>query len=149
MRIGILTILFFITSLFLKAQPFSSQQQTVNAAVTKLFDGIAELDFAKMKTSATKDVIILESGAIWTMDSLTSRLEPLKKMSYKRINNLNFIKTEIKGNAAWVYYNNVADMIINGKQRNANWLESAVLVKEGKDWKVKLLHSTTIQQKTK
>ncbi len=70
-------------------------------------------------------------------------------MTFKRTNNLNFIKTEVKGNTAWVYYNNTAEMTINGKQRNANWLESAVLVKKDKDWKVKLLHSTTVQPKAK
>lgn len=144
MRKGLLIILFSIASLTLKAQSFTSQQQQVNSTIAKFFDGIAELDFDKMKGSATNDIIILENGAIWTMDSLTSRLEPLKKMSYKRTNNLTFIKTEIKGNTAWVYYNNIADIIINEKPRNANWLESAVLVKEGEDWKVKLLHSTTI-----
>lgn len=140
---------FCIASLFTSAQQAElTQQKKVNEAVTKLFDGIAELDFTKIQHNATADLIILESGAIWNIDSLATHLEPLKKVSFKRINELDFIKTEVTGNTAWVIYNNVAKMTINGQQRNINWLESAVLVKEGEDWKVKLLHSTTVKAKT-
>ncbi|MCW3080158.1 nuclear transport factor 2 family protein [Segetibacter sp.] len=149
MREVMLIMLLFITSISVKAQNFSVEQKKVNETITALFDGIAELDFLKIKKNATRDLIVLENGAIWNTDTLTSRLEPLKKMSFKRTNTLNFINTEVKGNAAWVYYNNTAEMTINGKQRTAHWLESAVLVKEDKDWKVKLLHSTAVQPKTK
>lgn len=143
-----MVITFFVSSFTLSAQKdMSHEQRRVNETVTKLFDGIAELDFSKIKRNTTEDVIVLESGAIWNMDSLTNRLEPLRKMNFKRTNDLNFIKTEVKGNTAWVIYNNTAKMSIDGKPRNANWLESAVLIKASKDWKIKLLHSTTVQPK--
>jgi len=38
-------------------------------------------------------------------------------------------------------------MLINGIEVHRKWLESAVLVKEGKVWKVNLLHSTTLKTK--
>lgn len=138
-------MLLFITSSYLNAQTQKiDEQKKINEIMTKFFDGIAELDFTKMKQYATKDVIVLESGAVWSMDSLTKFLAPLKSMNFKRTNELRFIQTEVKGNTAWVIYNNTANMTINGQQRNINWLESALLLKEDNVWKIKLLHSTTL-----
>ncbi|GEO07527.1 nuclear transport factor 2 family protein [Segetibacter aerophilus] len=145
MRDKILIMLLMVSSISVNAQTFSVEERKVNEVIIKMFDGIAELDFSKISKNATKDMIVLESGAIWNLDSLTARLAPLKKTDFKRTNKLDFIKTEVKANTAWVYYNNTAEMLINGKPRNANWLESAVLVKEGNDWKIKLLHSTTVK----
>jgi len=69
----------------------------------------------------------------------------LKGASFSRTNHLDFMQTEIKGNTAWSIYYNSADMIIDGLEVHREWLESAVLLKEGKVWKVKLLHSTTLK----
>ena len=90
----------------------------------------------------------MEDGAVWNMDTLTNKLSPLKTISFSRTNHLDFIQTEVKGTTAWVAYNNTADMNVKGQKRNVRWLESAVLVKEGKEWKVQLLHSTTLKPKS-
>jgi hypothetical protein len=36
---------------------------------------------------------------------------------------------------------------MNGQKIEYYWLESAVLIKEGNEWKVKMLHSTRISPK--
>jgi ketosteroid isomerase-like protein len=111
MRKIIFLMLLFITSSYLNAQTQKiDEQKKLNEIMTKFFDGIAELDFTKMKQYATKDVIVLESGAVWSMDSLTKFLAPLKSMNFKRTNELRFIQTEVKGNTAWVIYNNTANI---------------------------------------
>ena len=141
-------LLFIVASFCLKAQTQnSSEQAKVNQAVNKFFDGIAALDTKMMEQYTTKDFILLEDGAVWNMDTLTNKLSPLKTMSFSRTNHLDFIQTEIKGSTAWVAYNNTADMSVSGQTMNVQWLESAVLVKEGKDWKIKMLHSTPLKPK--
>ena len=120
----------------------------VNQTITKFFDAIAALDTKMMKEYTTKDFLLLEDGGVWNMDTLTNKLSPLKTISFSRTNHLDFIQTEVKGTTAWVAYNNTADMTVNGQKRNVRWLESAVLVKEGKEWKVQLLHSTTLKPKS-
>lgn len=133
----------------LNAQPQNDNERArVNQSVTKLFEGIAALDTKMIKQYSTKDFLLLEDGAVWNMDTLTSKLNQLKGLSFSRINHLDFIQTEVEGNAAWVAYNNAADMIVNGQRMNVQWLESAFLVKQGKDWKIKLLHSTMLKPKT-
>ena len=150
MRKPFLSLLFFVvTATCLKAQIHSNngEQTKVNQTVTKLFDGIAALDTKMIKQYSTKDFLLLENGAVWNIDTLVSKLNQLKAVSFSRTNHLDFIKTEVKANSAWVAYNNAADMTVNGQKMSVQWLESAFLVKEGKDWKIRLLHSTMLKPK--
>jgi len=140
---------FFIVILFagLNAHAQTTEQTKVNQSLMKLFDALAALDINGIKEFSTKDLTILESGAVWNLDTLSHKIDGLKAVSFSRTNHLEFVQTEIKGNIAWVVYYNSADMIIEGVEVHRKWLESAVLVKEGKVWKVKLLHSTTLRTK--
>ncbi len=92
--------------------------------------------------------MLLEDGAVWNTDTLISKVNQLKALDFSRTNRLNFIRTEVKGNTAWIAYHNAADITINGQKMTMQWLESAVLIKEGKEWKIKVLHSTVIKPKT-
>lgn len=136
-------LLFF--SISVHAQ--TGEQVKVNQSLTKLFDALAALDMNGIKEFSTKDLTILESGAIWNLDTLSRKVEQLRAVNFSRTNHLEFVQTELKGNIAWSVYYNSADMIIDGIEVHRKWLESAMLVKEGKVWKVKLLHSTTLRTK--
>lgn len=144
--------LFFIaataTCLNAQTQNNNGEQIKVRQAVTKLFDGIAALDMKIIKMYSTKDFLVLEDGAVWNTDTLASQLNQLKDVSFSRTNYLDFIQTEVKGNSAWVAYKNTADITVSEQKLSIQWLESAFLVKEGKDWKIRLLHSTTLKPKT-
>ncbi|HUC80775.1 MAG TPA: nuclear transport factor 2 family protein [Flavisolibacter sp.] len=148
MRKSFLFMLCVVATLCLKAQTQSSNEQAeVNQTVNKFFDGIAALDVKMMQQYATKDFLLLENGAVWNMDTLAAKLSPLKTMNFTRINRLEFIRTDIKGDIAWVAYQNTADISVNGRKANPQWLESAVLVKEENKWKIQLLHSTLVKPK--
>jgi hypothetical protein len=141
----IIFLVLFSSCMVGKAQ--SSEQTNVNQSLIKLFDALAALDMKGIKEFSTKDLTILESGAVWNMDTLARKIDQLKAVSFNRTNHLDFVQTEIKGSIAWTVYYNSADMVIDGTEVQRRWLESAVLVKEDKMWKVKLLHSTTIRRK--
>jgi len=130
-------------------QSFTTEELKVNETVIKFFDALTELDNAKLKLQITKDFLLLEDGLVWNTDSLTMYFEPMKKMNITRLNKFNFIKTVITNNTAWTAYYNTADMKMGQRQLVKDWLESAVLTKEGGSWKVKLLHSTVIKPKSK
>jgi ketosteroid isomerase-like protein len=147
--------LFFLVPFFFPAflsGPVQAQKNEeegkVNKVITGFFDGISALDVKLMGQYVTNDFLLLEGGDVWNMDTVAVYLNQLKTGSFNRTNRLNFIRTEIKGNTAWVAYHNAADMNINGKKRNVEWLESAVLVKDGTEWKIQLLHSTPLKPKT-
>ena len=121
-----------------------NEQSKVKDALTNFFDGIATLDARLMKQQVTKDFLLLENGAVWNIDTLVGKLSPLKTLNFSRKNYIDIIRTDIKGNMAWVAYNNAADMSMGGQAMHVQWLESAVLVKDKKNWKIQLLHSTRL-----
>ncbi len=134
----------FIGSLHASGQ--NAEQTKVNQSLVKLFDALAALDIDGIKAFSAKDLMVLESGVVWNLDTLAQKVDNLKGTSFSRTNHLDFIRTEINGNSAWVAYYNTADMIVNGEEIHKKWLESALLVKEDKTWKIKLLHSTTLKK---
>ncbi|WP_018621408.1 nuclear transport factor 2 family protein [Spirosoma luteum] len=150
MRNRFLALLFlgFSLSSFCARAQQNDEQKKVNAAIIGLFDGLATLDEQLMRRHVTADFLLLEDGAIWTIDTLINKVSPLKKVAFSRVNHLDFIRTDVSGNTAWVAYHNRADVVVNGQKRNRQWLESASLVKQGNDWKITLLHSTVVKPKS-
>lgn len=135
-------LLFFIFAASLNA---SAQKDSIKATIIRFFDGLSELNPDKLKAHTTADFLLLEDGAVWNMDSLTSNFSRVKKESFKRINTFSFIDTREEGNTAWVSYFNTADITFGNRQRTIKWLESAVLVKHSGNWKIQLLHSTHLK----
>jgi hypothetical protein len=144
-KILIIGLLLAFTVLSSNSQ--NPEQAKVNQSLVRLFDGLAALDMKTIREFSTKDLMVLESGVVWNLDTIAFKVDQLKGASFSRTNHLDFSQTEINGNTAWAVYHNSADMIINGLEVHRWWLESAVLVRDGKVWKVKLLHSTTLKPK--
>ena len=135
--------------LFTSLVSFSNSQDLLpEKTIVEAFDAIAQLDIDRLKSHCTDDIIIIENGPIWNMDSLIQRLLPRKSdTSFKRINKIDFLQTEIEGNTAWTYYINQAAGISNNKPFEVKWIESAVLINQNGNWKIKLLHSTVLERK--
>ncbi|HZX75252.1 MAG TPA: nuclear transport factor 2 family protein [Cyclobacteriaceae bacterium] len=138
------TVLLFFS--FVSTAQDKITETLIQHSIVKLFDGISKLDDDLMRAQITDDYLLIEDGKVWTMDSLINVLKPLKKVEYKRVNKINFLRTEYQGDMAWVYYDNSADIMANNKPRAAHWLESAVLVKQRGEWKIKFMHVTRLKQ---
>src|SRR5688572_32918120 len=141
MKLLIFVICFTSTAL---AQTQSEKQQ-VQQVVHLVFDALSEGNIAKMEQAVTADVTILETGEVWTLDTIRSYFRKPRPADFKRVNTLDFFQTEVQGKMAFVSYHNTAAIHANGKDRMVKWLESAVLVKQGKSWRVKMLHSTRLK----
>ena len=115
------------------------------ATVVRFFDAIAVLDDPAMRAELTNDFTLVEHAQVLNADSLTKGLAPLKAKNFKRVNKIDFVKTDEIGDAAWVVYYNTAEVTIGELHRTVKWLESAALVKQGGKWKIKLLHSTDLK----
>lgn len=144
MRISII-VLMLISSISVFSQ--TSEQDRVNNTIVALFDGFAELSFEKVEQNSTSDIMILEHGEVWTMDTIRQKMTFFKSLNPTRVNSIKFLKTEITGNTAWVVYDNRAVITLNDQKYEYIWLESAVLVRSGNDWKIKMLHSTRLAPK--
>ena len=140
----LLTILF--SGLLQAQQPFTVSQQAVQQTIIKVFDALSNRDSVQLKINCTDDIKFYEYGQTWNMDTLINKAIRLNTApDFKRINTIDFINTTISKAAAWTTYNNQADIIMNGKKITKKWLETVVLVKEKKRWKIKVLHSTLIK----
>lgn len=137
--------LLFMTNMTLAQPP--SDVQKVQEVVVRFFEGLSERKLEKMQECTTPDFTILEHGVIWNIDTLVAFASRPVPAGFKRINTFDFFQTEVRKDMAFVSYRNKADISKPGEQRTVQWLESAVFVKEGKSWKMKMLHSTRLPQK--
>jgi hypothetical protein len=144
------TILFLaiLTSTILHAQQqFSSDQLQIQQAVVKMFDALSSRDSVSLKTSCTPDVSLYEYGQVWNIDTLIRKgITMNKSVDFKRTNTFEFIATTKDKTTAWVTYHLQSAITREGKQVTVQWLETAVLVQEKKQWRVKHLHSTLIKR---
>lgn len=143
----IFTVITLSCSLFTQAQvKLSNDQLQVQKTLTDLFQAIADRDTAMLKNSCTSDIMLLENGQLWNLDTLVQKVLQGRGKDFKRVNTLDFIETMVNGNFAWVSYNNQAEIIRNEQHLTfIKWLETTILIKEGNGWKVRVLHSTLLK----
>ncbi len=144
MKFILLLILPIVFICPLKAQSLLTiDQREVQQTVINIFDALSNRDSVMMKANCTEDVLIFENGQVWNLDTMMKAVISLKKLeAYKRINKIEFLHTEIHEDVAWTTYHNQAEITVNGKLRVAKWVETVILMLEGKKWKIKILHST-------
>lgn len=137
----------FLTGTAHAQDSFSKEEKAVQQTVHQLFDALSNRNATELKTNCTDDVRFYEYGKVWTLDTLTSKaITKNSAVDFKRVNTINFISTTIHENAAWATYHLQSEIISNGKQRSVKWLETVILVNEDNRWRIKVLHSTSIQQ---
>ncbi|MGC1240524.1 MAG: nuclear transport factor 2 family protein [Chryseosolibacter sp.] len=136
-------LLFFLSSHIVLAQGQPEETQ-VQQVIINFFEGLSENDLDGMRQCVSDDFTILEHGVVWTMDTIVALTTNPRPDGFKRLNEFDFFQSMVSGNMAFVSYHNKAEITMPGKRRTVRWLESAVLVKEGGRWKIKMLHSTRL-----
>jgi hypothetical protein len=145
-KIIILLIATVLTRQLYAQGQLTRNQQAVQQAVLKLFDALSNRDSVNLKLFCADDITLYEYGQVWNLDTLINKAIRLNTASdFKRINTIDFINTTISKKAAWTTYHNQADINRDGKQTTVKWIETVVLVKQQKRWKIKVLHSTLIK----
>lgn len=144
-KLSLLLIAICISTI-VHAQSFNKQEQIVQQTIVKLFDALSNSDTAGLRLHSTADVNFYEYGEVWTIDTLIHKVTFAKPADYKRTNTFDFVNTTIDGNTAWATYYLQSAIKRNGKQELVKWMETVVLVKQKKQWKIKLLHSSLIER---
>jgi len=125
----------------------TEKQQLVQKVIIDMFQALSDRDTDKLKSNCTPDIVVLENGIVWNLDTLTQKNNQNKAITdFNRINTIDFIDTKVRNNMAWTTYNNQAEVTKNGQHSLIKWIETAVLIKEGKIWKIEVLHSTLIKR---
>ena len=146
-KIPLLLIAFSISAMLMAQQQSTIHQQAVQQTVVKLFDALSNRDSVSLKAYSTSDITLYEYGQVWNMDTLILKAITLNKSAdFKRTNSFEFINTTVDKTTAWVTYRLQSVIIKDGKQVTLLWLETIVLAKAKKQWKVNHLHSTLIKR---
>lgn len=111
----------------------------------------SDLDTARIRAYHTDDFILLEQGLVWNNDSIARYLiEEHKRMEegqYQRLNRFEYIRSVQRQNTIWVAYKNYGTWIKGSDTlRTAQWLESAIAIRENDQWKLQQLHSTRMEK---
>ena len=146
-KIVALLITFSISFMLMAQLPLTANQQAVQQTVIKLFDALSNRDSVSLKAHCTADITLYEYGQVWNIDTLILKaITQNQAADFKRTNSFEFINTTADKNMAWVTYRLQSIIIKDGKQATVQWLETVVLVKQRKQWKVQHLHSTLIKR---
>lgn len=129
------------------AQKKTSAQQEVEKTVVLFFDALTEADMPKLRQTCTDDFLLLEDGEVWNLDTLQAKLAGGRPADFKRVNRFDFFSTDVRGDVAWMAYENTAVISRGQRERTIRWLESAVLEKTKRGWRLRVLHSTVIRDK--
>jgi hypothetical protein len=112
-----------------------------------MFDALSKKDSISLKANCTTNVTFYEYGQVWNIDSLIYKAITLNSaIDFNRTNKFEFLKTETAKNAAWVTYRLYSDILKDGKKTLIEWVETVVLTKQNKQWKVAHLHSTLVKR---
>jgi len=143
----LLLIAFSFSTRLMAQEPLTANQNAVQQTIFKMFYALSNRDSINLKNYCTADIALYEYGQEWNMDSLILKaITQNQAADFKRTNTFNFINTAADKNTAWVTYYLNSAITRDGQQVIMQWLETVVLVKEKKQWKVKLLHSTLIKR---
>ncbi|MEQ1798815.1 MAG: nuclear transport factor 2 family protein, partial [Lacibacter sp.] len=142
-KITLLLPAIFFLVLLQAQQSTVNSQQAAQQTIIKMFDALSNRDSISLKSYCTTDITLYEYGQVWNMDTLILKaITQNKSADFKRTNSFDFINTIADKTIAWVTYRLQSAITRDGKQVTVQWLETVVLVKEKKQWKVKHLHST-------
>jgi ketosteroid isomerase-like protein len=129
------------------AQNHARHEREVQKTISKLFDAISINDAAVIKSYCTNDVKFYEYGQVWPLDTLLQKLSSLPgSPAYNRTNTFDFVSTTVKGNIAWATYYLESTITKTGISDIKHWMETVILIKEKKQWKISVLHSTRLSK---
>jgi hypothetical protein len=101
-------------------------------------------DKQKYRTLLTEDYLLLEHGEIQDVERDLA-LMPAPGSDYKRTDAFDFRSVKIDRDIAYVVYFLKSEITDKEKgPHGGEWLESAILRRYGKRWRMALLHSTLI-----
>ncbi|HEX4959097.1 MAG TPA: DUF4440 domain-containing protein [Lacibacter sp.] len=134
-----------IVAITVSAQTIKNEEKAVEQTVEHLFAALTNADTASLKVYCTSNIKFYEYGQIWTIDTIIQKVMQNKSIpDFKRTNSFEFVSTTVNKQTAWATYYLQSTFTRNGKEELVKWMETVVLLKEKRIWKVAVLHSTRL-----
>lgn len=113
-------------------------------AVEAFFAAAAVGSLANFQAVVTPDFEAFEVGKRYTGDELMAVLRGKQAAGTVYVWNVMEPKVSIDGRTAWVTYTNRGSITDRAGSKDVQWLESAVLLRDGDGWRMRFLHSTRV-----
>ena len=145
--VSLLIITLFLSTFLHAQRSLTKDERDVQQTIIDFFESSSRRDSVGLANTAAPDVILFEYGQQWNMDTLIQKMiKRNTSQDFKRVNTFDFIKTLVDKDMAWVSYNLQSDISREGKQTMIRWIETVVLLRTEKKWRIKVLHSTMISR---
>ncbi|MBK6573946.1 MAG: nuclear transport factor 2 family protein [Saprospiraceae bacterium] len=136
-----------MSTMLLSQNSPTTKEREVQQTVINFFEAISNRDSTTLKKYMTADIELLEYGSLWNADTLIKKaIKSNTSSDFIRKNTFDFLSTHVHKKTAWLTYHLYSDITKDRNQSSVHWLETVVLIKEKKSWKIKLLHSTLISR---
>jgi ketosteroid isomerase-like protein len=146
-KITLITLILIASNLLHAQTGRTKEQQQVQETIVKFFDALSSRDTVGLKAHCTSDITLFEYGQAWNLDTLTSKVATMQAAAdFKRTNSFEFLDTRIDKKMAWASYRLNSSITRDGQQTTLQWIETIVLAKDRKQWKVNHLHSTLLKR---
>ncbi|HRG79238.1 MAG TPA: nuclear transport factor 2 family protein [Cyclobacteriaceae bacterium] len=140
-----LVFLIMLMTTTLAAQTPTKEQRAVQQTIENMFTALSHSDTSALKMYVTEDVNFFEYGQIWNRDTIVHKALLGKTIpDFKRINSFEYVSTNINQKTAWVTYYLQSTITKRGKEEIVKWLETVILIRNGNQWKINVLHSTRL-----
>lgn len=124
-----------------------AEHRAVEAAVTDSFFGAIErFDHTALRRSVTPDFELVEDTLRLGIDQfveLVRSFEGKATIVYR----FDAFNTRTASRTAWTTYRNRGTMTAQGQRTEFEWLETAVLLRQGGTWRIDRLQSTPVRRR--
>lgn len=145
-----INLVFFIMLMTatMAAQTPTKEQRVVRQTIENMFTALSNSDTLALKTYVTHDVNFIEYGQLWNLDTIVHKAMLGKRIpNFNRINSFEYVSTTIQQKTAWVTYYLQSTITKGRKEEIIKWLETVILIRNGNQWKINVLHSTRLISK--
>ena len=122
----------------------TAEERAVEATVVAFFDAITAYDYDGLRRVVTEDFELVEDTLVLDLAGFVDFIEPYEDRGATITYELSEFNTEVRGPVAWTRYRNEGLLRTGEEELDLEWLESAVLLKVGADWRIDRLQSAPV-----
>jgi hypothetical protein len=117
------------------------------STVEEYFAGMETRDYDLMRKNVTRNFSILEQGELFDVEGHINWLETVAPEPVVLDFTLEYVDIVVRGGTAWMVYYDHLDVLVGGNVVD-QWegLESAVLVRKRRGWKLAMMTATEIPE---
>ena len=125
--------------------PAPDDPSAVKRSVADFYAAYSGFDKEKYRALLTEDYLLLEDGELLDIDGDIAGM-PSPETHPRRKDVFDFRSVKIQGDFAYAAYFLSSDISDDKGTRTRQWLESAILRRSGRGWRMALLHSTKVSK---